>query len=370
METKNDPNASRPASSARGEARAHRSGHDIVVIGGSAGAVEPLMRITSALPSTLPATIFVVVHRGAESPPLLAQVLRRSGGLQVMEAVDLLPIERGTVYVARPDRHLLVEENRVRVVRGPKENRHRPAIDPLFRSAAWAYGPRVVGVLLSGGMNDGTAGLWAIQSSGGTTIVQEPSDERFPSMHKSALETLDVDHCVRADAIAALIEQFAHQPAPDQSDFPVPKQVRLESQMVQMKKDDIEHVSSIGTLTPFTCPACHGALWEIDDERLLRYRCHTGHAFTAESLSMDEDETVEEAVYSALRVLEESAALSRRLAQRAHDRSHVTLARSLERKARSADRNADALRKVLFAEGEHDEGHAGTPKSTPRRAPP
>ena len=231
-----------PAQAPAARERPSAIGHDIVVIGGSAGAVEPLVGLVSKLPSDLPVALFVVVHRSAESPARLAQVLRREGGFEAMEAVDGLPIEHGSLYVAPPDRHMLVEEHRVRVVKGPKENRHRPAIDPLFRSAAWAFGSRVVGVLLSGGLNDGTSGLWAIQSCGGTTIVQDPADSRFPSMPRSALESTDVDHCVRAEDIASIVARLAYEGAADRDAFPVPAQVKLESQMVQMRKDDIEHV--------------------------------------------------------------------------------------------------------------------------------
>jgi len=239
MESKTNHRRDAHTLPARDERRVLTTGHDIVVIGGSAGAIEPLINIAAALPRDLPASLFVVVHRSNETPPLLANILRREGGLRSVEAADGLPIEQGAIYIAPPDRHLLVEEDVIRLVRGPKENRHRPAIDPLFRSAAWSYGPRVVGVLLSGGLNDGAAGLWAIQSCGGTTVVQDPSDARFASMPQSALDSMDVDHCIRTDAMAALIERLAREPARDRSDFPVPPQVKLESQMVQMKNDDI-----------------------------------------------------------------------------------------------------------------------------------
>ena len=171
---------------------------------------------------------------------------------------------------------------------------------------------------------------------------------------KKALESVDVDHCVRAEDIASVVARVAYEGTDDRDAFPVPAQVKLESQMVQMRKDDIEHVESIGMLSPFKCPACHGALWEVNDEHVLRYRCHTGHAFTAESLATDEDETLDQALYSALRALEESAALSRRLAQRARERVHVNSAKSLERKALAAERNADVLRNVIFGEAEEN----------------
>ncbi len=340
---KTEPIAQRTATHARA------FGHDIVVIGGSAGALEPLIKIVSMLPSKLAASLFVVVHRAADTPQLLAKILRREGGLDAVEPVDGAPIAHGVVYVAPSDRHLLIEEGSVRVVRGPKENRHRPAIDPLFRSAAWAYGPRVIGVLLSGNLNDGTAGLWAIRSCGGTVIIQDPDDARFPAMPKSAVAALDPDYRVGAAEIAAIVERTVAEPSGDRRDFPVPEQVKLESQMVQMEKHDIAEIARIGTLSPFTCPACHGALWEIDDKHVLRYRCHTGHGFTAERLATDEDDTVEGALFSALRTLDESALLARRLAQRADSIASATSAQSWEQKARDAERNAEILRGLLYS---------------------
>ena len=337
-------------------ADAPRFGHDIVVIGGSAGALEPLTKIVSMLPPTFAASLLVVVHRAADSPQLLAQILRREAGLDAVEAVDGTPIEHGVIYIAPSDRHLLIEEGAVRVIRGPKENRHRPAIDPLFRSAAWSYGPRVIGVLLSGGLSDGTAGLWAIRTCGGTTIVQDPDDARFASMPRSAIASLDPDYCVNADDIANILARVVSEPAKDRRDFPVPEQVKLESQMVQMDNDDIAHIERIGKLSPFTCPSCHGSLWEIDDKHVLRYRCHTGHGFTAESLAEDEDDTVEGALFSALRALEESALLARRLAQRAQGVANVHSARSWDQKARDAERNADILRGLLYSGAGSEKG--------------
>ncbi len=205
-------------------------GHDIVVVGGSAGAIQPLVKIVAQLPADLAATLFVVIHRSAEAPQRLAEILRRESGLRAMEAADGMTIEHGVIHVAPPDRHLLVEESAIRVVHGPKENRHRPAIDPLFRSAAWAYGPRVVGILLSGGLNDGAAGLWAIETCGGTTIVQDPEEARFPGIPRSALENMDVDHCVRSTEMAMLISRLAQEPAANRESFPAPAQLRLESQ--------------------------------------------------------------------------------------------------------------------------------------------
>src|SRR5256885_4553560 len=177
-------------------------GHDIVVVGTSAGGVEALATLVSTLPPRLPAAIFVVLHISAHSPSFVPDILDRSGLLETVQASDGMEIKHGRIYVAPPDHHMLVGHGNVRVVRGPKENRHRPAVDPLFRSAALAYGPRVVGVILTGALDDGTAGLRAVKRCGGLAVVQDPRDALFPSMPQSALQHVRVDHCLSVGEIA------------------------------------------------------------------------------------------------------------------------------------------------------------------------
>jgi two-component system chemotaxis response regulator CheB len=325
-------------------------GRDIVVLGASAGGIEPLSAILSALKPKLPVAVFVVVHRGMESPSNLVDVIARASALRVVEVMEPLPIARCTVYLAPAGRHMLVKHGHVQTVRGPKENRHRPAVDPLFRSAAWAFGPRVIGVLLSGALGDGAAGLWAIRSCGGVVIVQNPAQAQFAGMPRSALQTLDPDHCVPVEAIAPLIESLAG--APVARSHPVPAQVVLESQMAEFRNDDIRHVSRLGTLSPFTCPACHGALWEIDDPHTLRFRCHTGHAFSADALTEGMADSTEEALFSAVRSLEETVAMYRRIAERERGGGRDARAASFEARAHKAQMHAAAIARLLQYGGE------------------
>jgi two-component system chemotaxis response regulator CheB len=196
-------------------------GHDIIVVGASAGGVEALVTLIHALPRKLSAAVFVVLHIPAQSPDFLPSILQRAGTHEVVHSTDGMTIEHERIYVAPPDYHMLVERDRVRVVRGPKENRHRPAIDPLFRSAAQAYGPRVVGVILTGALDDGTAGLLAVKRRGGIAVVQNPSEAMYPSMPSSALAHVEVDHVLSLAGIGPLLGHLASQEAKNEQDYPI-----------------------------------------------------------------------------------------------------------------------------------------------------
>ena len=317
--------------------------HDIVTIGASAGGVEALQSLVSVLPGELSAAVFVVIHIPADASSLLPSILEKAGNLPALAPPDDTPIEHGRIYVAPPNRHMLIEPNRVRIIFGPRENRHRPAIDPLFRSAAWTYRTRVIGVLLSGNLDDGTAGLSAIKSCGGTTIIQDPDEALFPDMPSNALKNGIVDHRLTIKEIAELLIELATRPASDAPER-MPKRIATEIEFTKMN-NDIENMAELGTPTAFACPSCHGALWELQDGNLTRYRCHTGHAFSPESLLAEQSDAVEEALYSALRALEEKATALRRLA--GQYQRLPKLQRDYERRAGEADKSADSIRSLL-----------------------
>jgi two-component system chemotaxis response regulator CheB len=318
---------------------------DIVVIGGSAGAIEALKSVVAGIPPEISAAVFVVVHVSADWKQLLPSILENAGRLPARLAQNGAPLQRGVIHVAPSDEHLLLEANHMRVLRGPKENNHRPAIDPLFRSAAWTFGARVVGVVLSGTLDDGAAGLWSVNAAGGTTVVQSPADATFPEMPLNALREMDADYQVPAKEIGPLLNRLASEPA-------VPVHVpsaREAQQMVkeastQMHDHDLSG-NGIGKLSAFTCPGCGGALWELD-EGVLRYRCHVSHAFTAESLLSERTEAVERTLYAALRALKEKAALSQRIANRLGER-HSDLAAKHRAAGEEATRQAFALGQLL-----------------------
>ena len=317
--------------------------HDLIVVGASAGGLQALESLLAALPGDLPAAIFVTVHFSPESRSQLPMLFGRRAALEVDWATDQAPILAGKVRVAPPDLHLLIEPGRMRAVHGPRENRHRPAIDPMFRSAAWAYGPRVVGVVLTGYLDDGTAGLWAIKSCGGTTIVQDPAEAQHPDMPQNALTHNRIDHRLPLAGIAALLARLAREPAGQPA--AKPEGVAVEIGFATMDRG-MGDMSRLGTLSPFTCPTCRGALWELDEAGHLRYRCHTGHAFSHASLLLEQGNEIESSVYAALRVVEEKAAALRRLAERWSAR-YPKMTADYEKRAREMDHTAQTLRTLL-----------------------
>ena len=318
-------------------------GHDIIVIGASAGGLETLQRLVKSLPAGLAASVFIVLHVSADSPLLLPSILEKAGKLPAVSPADKTRIAHGRIYVAPPDYHMLIEPAWVRIVHGPRENRHRPAIDPLFRSAGWAYGPRVIGVVLSGNLDDGTAGLWAVKARGGIAVVQDPADALAPAMPASAMAHVVVDHCVSLDQMGPLLVSLVEQPTDAVASGP--KKIKAEIESTKMKKD-LGDMGEFGKPTTFTCPSCSGTLWELQEGNLTRYRCHTGHAFSPESLLAEQSDAVEAALYSALRALEEKAAALRRITE-LYTGEFPALKEQYENQARDADKNAEKIRELL-----------------------
>lgn len=310
---------------------------DIVVIGGSAGSLEVLGTIARGLPGDLPATLFVVMHTAPHAESLLPELLSRRSAIPAVHAVDGEPIVPGRIYVAPPDHHLLVYPHHVRVIRGPKENRHRPAVDPLFRSAARAYGRRVTGVIVSGSLDDGTAGLGAVKEAGGFTVVQDPEEATSRGMPSSAIENVDVDRVLRAHEIAPAIVAAATAPAlPEVSNLtPSPDQ----------PPPHAGEPSGEGAV--FSCPDCGGVLVEKREGGVYRFRCNVGHALSTESLLAGQQGTLEYALWEALRALEERGALLRRLGTRTRGGSAVTAAH-FDQQADDAERRAGLVRQALM----------------------
>ncbi len=328
-------------------------GHDVIVVGASAGGVEALVTLAGSMPADLPAALFLVLHIPAESPSLLPDILNRSGPLRASHPADGEVIQNGRIYIAPPDQHLLVEEGIVRIIRGPKENRHRPAIDPLFRSAARTFGTRVVGVVLTGSLDDGTAGLLAIKRRGGIAVVQDPRNALFTSMPQSAIAHVDVDHVVPLFSVGPLLVQLAHEQVAAQGSFPISRDMEMETKLAAMDMSEEQNGEHVGTPSVFSCPECGGVLWEVHDGNLLRFRCRVGHAYSVDSVLAGQSEAVEEALWRALKTLEESISFSRRIANDARKGGKDRLAKRFEERIQETERHSAAIRQLLV-KGEVD----------------
>ena len=324
---------------------------DIIVVGASAGGVETLSNIVADLPEDLPAAVFVVLHMGAHTGTALPRILSRQTKIPVDHPRDGEPVRPHRIYVAVPDRHLVLDQNCVRVTNGPKENGHRPAVDTLFRTAAARYGPRVVGVVLSGTRDDGTAGLRAIRARGGIGIVQEPRDALFPGMPQSALAGDHPDFVVPLAEIGILLSKLARNGSPHEGrSVPMSDGLDAELQWANAELGESPPTEPpLGNPSGFTCPECHGGLWEIDDGGFPRYRCRVGHAFSADSLLVTQRSDLEAALWIAYRALEERAALCRRLADRAKTRHAEITSQHFRADAAEVARQAEVVRALLRA---------------------
>jgi two-component system chemotaxis response regulator CheB len=334
---------------------------DIIVIGASAGGIEALRALVGGLPPDFAASLFVVLHTSPESPGLLAAILDRFGKLPAVHATDGERIQQGRIYVAPPDRHLLVEPGVVRLTRGPKENRFRPAVDPLFRSAAQTYGPRVVGIILTGYLDDGTAGLWTVKQLGGTAIVQDPDDALVPFMPQNALAHVNVDYCLPVEEIAPLLVRLTTETAEEEEGaFQVPKKVEIEVNIAKEHKPIEAGVLTLGEPSNYACPECHGVLLQMREGDLFRFRCHTGHAYSIESLLSDITEKMDDAVWISIRAFEEGELFMRQMAEHIGEGHNGHTAEAFRQRADEAQRRARLLRQVAMNGQELKPGNADT----------
>jgi two-component system chemotaxis response regulator CheB len=319
---------------------------DIIVIGASAGGVEALLNLAVQLPYDLPAAVFVVQHTAPDSPGELANLIDRAGPLEARLAQNGEAIQRGVIYVAPPDQHLLVHKDQVRLTRGPRENYARPAIDPLFRSAAAVYRSRVIGVVLTGLLDDGTAGLLAVKRCGGVAVVQHPDDAVYRDMPRSALANVEVDYCLPLASMGRRLTHLAHEPAGAETE--VPHDIVVEAKMAEAIESGSPREEVLGTPAPYGCPECGGPLWELHKEGLRRYRCHVGHAFTARALLASQDEALEKALWMALRTLEERSNMLASIARDEREKGRHLSAKIYAERAAESKTYAQSLREFLI----------------------
>jgi two-component system chemotaxis response regulator CheB len=329
------------------EAATELNGHDVVVVGASAGGVEALRAVVHELPPDLNASVFVVLHLPPSGTSVLPRILSRAGRLQAVHASNGAKFEKGCIYIAPPDQHMRFADGHLTLDRGPRENGHRPAIDPMFRSAAEAFGGRVIGVVLSGVLDDGAAGLFAVKRRGGATLVQSASDALYPTMPAAALEAVgETDLVGSASELAAAIVELTHKPPTRPAPAAVPDPPLEQEEFLEVDRSSSDQPRE-GAPSGYTCPECHGGLWETRDGGIVLYRCRTGHAFSPESLVSEQHQHVERALWAALRALEEKAAMLRRMSIRFRDRDQRRSAVRLEERANSILEEAVTVRRIL-----------------------
>ncbi|MGI4737416.1 MAG: chemotaxis protein CheB [Janthinobacterium lividum] len=350
----------------RSQTPARKIHRDIVVIGASAGGVEALLELVTTLPKDFPAPIFVVQHVAPYSPSLMPQLLSRVSALPAKHPENGETIEPGVIYVAPPDHHLLIEDDHVLVTRGPKENRFRPSIDALFRSAAYTYGPRVIGVVLTGYLDDGTSGLWSVQRLGGLVVVQDPADAHFPAMPINALEFVTADYIVPLSQIGSLLTRLTTEPPASKPHVTQEEMALLKIEFTIAKQENAFELGIIdkGKLTSFTCPDCHGALTQLVEGNIIRYRCHTGHAYTVNALLSEVTDSVESMLYQSMRGLEETKMLLQNLGSHFEQEAQPTIADLFFRRAAQAGKQARIIHESII---EH-ESLSGDLKLQPTKA--
>lgn len=307
-------------------------GFPAVVIGGSAGALDPLRQFVGELPSNFAAAVFVATHTPPDSVSALPHLLTRSGALFATHAIDGAPIAPGRIIVAPPDHHLVVEDGVMRVLLGPTENNHRPSIDVLFRSAALSFKSGVCGVLLSGTLDDGAAGMVAIHDAGGATFVQEPEDAQFPDMPLNAIKTGAVDDAYPAGDLFGAVARW----------MALPKVANPKAIAPRDERD-------IGNPSVFTCPDCGGTLWELDEGGVLRFRCRTGHAYNAQSMLSAQQTKLEAALWASLRALQERRDLLRRMMRRSRTNDQNATIQRLQRQCVEVETDMERVHAALVS---------------------
>jgi two-component system chemotaxis response regulator CheB len=345
---------------------------DIIVIGASAGGVYALKDLVAALPYDFQASLFIVQHVSPHSPSYLPDILTTAGQLPASHPRDGELIQPGHIYVAPPDHHLLVEYDQVLVKKGPKENRFRPSIDALFRSAAYNYGPRVIGIILTGMLDDGTSGMWSIKRLGGTCIIQQPEEAMYSSMPDNVLTYVDVDYSLPINEMPSLLIQLCSETVADKPGLPKEEENRMATEINIAAQDNAFDMGilDMGDFTPLTCPECNGALISIKEGKLIRYRCHTGHAFTASSLLAETTKVVEDSFWKAIRSLEETVILLEHSGKHfAEGGNEIAAAQFLE-KARLTRERASQTRDFAMQQEKYSGESVSIPPIEPAGSPP
>jgi two-component system chemotaxis response regulator CheB len=321
----------------------------IIVIGASAGGFEAIKKIIRALPPDFTTPIFIVWHMSPDIRGVLPQVLNRENRIPAAHAFNNEKISPHRIYIAPSDHHMLIEKGKVIVTRGPKENRFRPAVDPLFRSAAFEYSDAVIGIILSGALDDGTAGLWTVKQYGGITIVQDPLDAEVPSMPENAMREVQTDYCVGAEEIPRLLVKLTKEPFKQNTAIMKDEQTRKEIEIAAEGKAMSRKGLKFSDLTPYSCPECHGVLSKLQNGNIVRYRCHTGHAYSSDTLMASLTEEIEDSLYNAIRGMDESIMLLNHIGDHLAEANQPKLAALYFKKAKETEERSQTVRAATLS---------------------
>lgn len=288
---------------------------NLIVIGASAGGIRAILKVIEGLPQAIDAAVMIVLHVSRKSSAdNIVEIFQRSTPIKCVVAVDKMKIETGKIYLAPPENHLLISDGIMRLNQGPEENKHRPSIDVLFRSAAVHFGNKVIGVVLTGMLADGTSGMYAIKTCGGRCLVQSPSEAEYPDMPFNVLRKIEVDHVADLEQIPNIIQDLLRQPLPLQ--IAIPNELKLEADITEKMMSDINQLKKIAVQSDFVCPDCGGGLWKVKNDPADRYRCYTGHVYTEKLLQDIQDLKIEESIWVSIRMLEEKRNMLQLLASR------------------------------------------------------
>lgn len=330
---------------------------NIVVIGTSAGGIKAVMQLAESLPAGLPVAVFIVIHMSKQSQAaVIVNQMQKLSSYKCRVAQNNDRIKAGHIYLAPADEHLFLKRGQVLLLHGPHENRWRPSIDVLFRSAAAAYDSHVTGVILSGLLDDGTSGMLAIKRSGGICIVQEPSEAEYDEMPLNVINNVQVDHRVLIQDMGYIIADVLSKPA---ANLPIPDDVKLEAEITERLVSNITDMQKLGTHSNFTCPDCGGGLWEIDTNGHKKYRCHTGHVYTALSLLDKQGEEMEESIWVSIRMLEERRNLLLNMSGREKGGAGSALVSDYHRRAADLAVHVERLKSFLISLSKTEPGDEG-----------
>jgi two-component system chemotaxis response regulator CheB len=320
----------------------------IVCIGASAGGLNAVGELVSQFPLQINAAIFVVLHLSKSAiGDILVTRLEKATSLSCEVAKNGVIIQPGHIYIAPPDVHLLVGDGKIVIGHGPPENRFRPSIDVLFRSAAAHYGEKTIGIILTGFLNDGTVGMWSIKQSGGHTIVQDPNEAEYPDMPLSVLETMETDYCTQLKKISDVVLKIIEDA--ESKGISPPPAIVAESKLSEKSATTIEQVAELGEKTLFACPDCGGGLWQISNDRVKHYRCHIGHSYSETDMIVRQSQAIEQTLWVALRMMEERKILLKKTATENENKGLTSLSVSMREQARQLENHVEKLKELLFA---------------------